>query len=101
MITRVNSVISYTQNLYTTRCNLTDFSRQFYEQILLNLIKKPCLSSDLPTKFEQSVFDQLKSLVEDIRNASIFMLSCFAEDELGTSISFCVMIFLLFALNCH
>ena len=37
--------------------------------------------SKLPTEFEESAFDQLKGLVEGIRNASIFKLSCFAEEE--------------------
>ena len=60
--------------------------------------------SKLPTEFEESAFDQLKGLVEGIRNASIFKLSCFAEKDrkscsfLITSISFYVTIFFLFTL---
>ena len=38
-------------------------------------------SIKLPTIFEESAFDQLKGLVEGIRSASIFKLSCFAEEE--------------------
>ena len=60
--------------------------------------------SKLPTEFEESGFDQVKGLVEGIRNASIFKLSCFAEKDrkscsfLITSISFYVTIFFLFTL---
>ena len=64
----------------------------------MNLIEKTSPSSELPTEFGQSVSDQLKSLVEDTRNASIFKLSCHAqeetENELSISITFCVTIFL-------
>lgn len=62
----------------------------------MNLNEKPSPSSELPTEFGQSVSDQLKSLVEDTRNVSIFKLSCHAEEEtdyeLSTSIIFCVTI---------
>ena len=44
----------------------------------MNIFKKPSWSSKLPTEFEESVFDQLKGLVEGIRDASIFKLCCFA-----------------------
>ena len=58
----------------------------------MNLNEKPSPSSELPTEFGQSVSDQLKSLVEDTRNASIFKLSCHAEEEtdyeLSTSINY-------------
>ena len=40
----------------------------------MNLNEKPSPSSELPTEFGQSVSDQLKSLVEDTRNASILSL---------------------------
>ena len=50
-------------------------------------------------EFGQSVSYQLKSLVKDIRNASIFKISYLAEegteDELSTSIIFCITISLL------
>ena len=50
-------------------------------------------------EFGQSVCYQLKSLVKDIRNASIFKISYLAEegteDELSTSIIFCITISLL------
>ena len=46
-------------------------------------------------EFGQSVSDQLKSLVEGTRNASIFKLSCLAEketqNELSTSVIFWVL----------
>ena len=50
-------------------------------------------------QFGLSVFDKLGSLVEDARNASILKLSCLAEEgtenELSTSIIFCVTLSLL------
>ena len=50
-------------------------------------------------EFGQSVSYQLKSLVTDTRNASIFKLSCLAEEEteneFSTLIIFCVTISLL------
>ena len=70
----------------------------------MNIFKKPSQNSKPPAELEESVFDQLKSLVEGIRSASIFELSCFEEEEtenhaeLITSISFCVTIFFLFTL---
>ena len=47
----------------------------------MNIFKKPSQNSKLPAELEESVFDQLKNLVEGIRSASIFELSCFAEEE--------------------
>ena len=38
------------------------------------LTRNPLHSSELPTEFGQSVSDQLNSLVEDTRNASILSL---------------------------
>ena len=38
-------------------------------------------SSKLQIEFEESAFDQLTGLVKGIRSASIFKLSCFAEEE--------------------
>ena len=32
-------------------------------------------------EFEESAFDRLEGLVEGIRSASTFKLSCFAEEE--------------------
>ena len=40
----------------------------------MNLFKKPSQSSKLPTEFEPGVFDQLKSLVEDVMNDSYLSL---------------------------
>ena len=39
------------------------------------------VGNESPTEFEQIVSDQLKGLVEDDRNASIFKDGCFAEEE--------------------
>ena len=49
-------------------------SKRFNSDRLTNSSKKPSPSSELPTEFGQSVSDQLKSLVEDTRNASILSL---------------------------
>ena len=38
-------------------------------------------NSKLRMEFEESAFDQLMGLVEGIRSASIFKLSCSAEEE--------------------
>jgi len=46
----------------------------------VNLIEITSRGSELPTEFEQSVSDQLKSLVEDIWKAFLFKVSCFAEE---------------------
>ena len=74
---------------------LTDLTRPNYQKPLpREPYRETPRSSELPKEFQQSVSDQLSSLVEDIRNASI-KLSCFAEeetyDDLSTSISFCVI----------
>ena len=65
----------------------------------MNLIKKLSQSSKLQMQFGLSVFDKLGSLVEDARNASILKLSCLPEEgtenELSTSIIFCVTLSLL------
>ena len=64
----MNYVISYTRNFHTkcTHCSSVDPKEKtaINKLFRVNLGENPFRSSEVPTEIGQSVFDELKSLIE-------------------------------------